>query len=221
MTSNARLFGGCHSVTIVIRADHTVYLSDFGRGVMYRIFAIIAACVIAAITGFSWYAGMFDRLTITTDSAGPHHIVYREYRGAYQGIRFVMNDVYKYVRDSLHCATDTGFAVFFDTPGKVAEDSLRSMSGIVVGKPYNVKPPYKTGTIAKADAVVGICYLRSFFSYVTGGYKFSAELLKFTEENKITLNGPRYDLYDMKHRSIIYIAPVNRGASPLPAFSGK
>lgn len=188
---------------------------------MLRILAIIAFCVIAAITAFSWYAGMFDRLTITADTAGPYHIVYREYQGAYKGVRFVMNDVYKYVRDSLHLATDTGFAVFFDTPEKKADDQLRSMSGIIVGKLCEVKPPYKNGTIAKADAVIGTCYLRSFFSYVTGGYKFSAELPVFAEENKLTLNGAHYELYDMKHRSIIYVAPVNRGASPLPAFSGK
>jgi hypothetical protein len=188
---------------------------------LFRIFGIIALCTLAAIIGFLYYAGFFDPVVLSVEKQGPFQLIYREYRGSYRGVRFIINDVYRYVHDSLHVATDTGFAVFYDTPGETGDDNLRSVSGIITGSDKTVRSPYKKGVMSRADAIVGRCYLRSFFSYMTGSFKFYADLSKFAEKKGLKQNGPAVEMYDMVHRSIVYIVPCNSGAAPVPAFSGK
>lgn len=187
---------------------------------LYKVTAVIAVCVTAAITGVAWYAGMFDRMEMTREPRGPFNLVYREYRGPYKGIRFIMNNVYLYVRDSLRLQTDRGFAAFYDNPQTADPDSLRSISGIIVDSVVAVSTPYKSGVFDRTDAVVGQFRLRSFFSYTTGGQKFYASLQQYLAEKKIEQTGPVIELYDMAERIIYFVAPVQRTTSPLPEFTG-
>jgi len=187
---------------------------------MLKTVGIILLCVFAAITALSWYAGIFDRIDISYGEVDPYPLIYREHRGSYEGFRFVMNDVYRYVRDSLSLSTDTGFAVFYDNPSKTATDSLRSICGIILSDTAAVKKPYKKTTSLKTDAVVGQYCLRSFFSYMTGSYKFYEKSARYIKENKLVQNGPVLEIYDLKHRRIRYIAPCGTGVTPLPVFSG-
>jgi hypothetical protein len=186
-----------------------------------KIAVIIGACVVILIAGVSFYAGMFDKCSMTREPRGPFKLIYREYEGSYEGIRFVMNSVYRYVRDSLKLATTTGFAVFYDNPQTDNPDTLRSISGIITDSLVPVKLPYKTGHFERTDAVVGQFRIRSFFSYATGGYKFYAQLQNFLKEKNIEQTGPVMEMYDMAERSIYFIAPVQRTTSPVPEFIRK
>jgi hypothetical protein len=185
-----------------------------------KVLVIIALVTLCVLTGFSYYAGVFDAVELTRESCGPFYLIYREYRGPYQGIRFVMNNVYQYVRDSLHLQTNTGFAVFYDNPGKSDPDSLRSISGIICDSLHSVQPPYRNSVFERTDAVVGEYNLRSFFSYMTGSYKFYPQLHRYIAKKKIKQTGPVIEIYDLAKRSILFIAPVQRSTSPVPPFIG-
>ena len=188
---------------------------------MIKLGATIGACIIAVIAFFLNYAGMFDRLELTREPCGPYTLVYREYRGPYNGVRYVMNTVYRYVRDTLCLETGTGFAVFYDDPERYSGDELRSCSGVIVSDSIGVTAPYKCGCFRRTDAVVGSIRLRSFFSYAVGAYRFYSRLPRFTEEKKIRLTGPVLERYDMDEKKIVYIAPVDRSISPAPEFGGE
>lgn len=189
---------------------------------MFKILGIILIVVAAAITAVSWYAGIFDSVTLSYEEVQPQTIIYREHTGPYEGNRVIMNDVYRYVRDSLSLATDSGFSVFYDNPAKTAEENCRSLSGIIIhADSCTVRTPYVKAQTLKTEAVVGRFPLRSFFSYMTGSYKFYTRREQYARENKLIANGPVLELYDMKSRTIIYIAPCGAGVTPLPVFTGK
>jgi len=186
-----------------------------------KVALIIGLCVVLALSCVFFWAGMFDKCSITREPRGPYRLIYREYEGSYQGIRFVMNNVFRYVRDTLQLPATSGFAVFYDNPQTDKPDTLRSISGIIVDSLVPVSPPYKTGKFERTDAVVGQFKIRSFFSYTTGGYKFYAELQQFLKEKNIEQTGPVMEIYDMIQRSIFFIAPVQRTTSPVPEFKRK
>jgi hypothetical protein len=149
---------------------------------MLRLTVIITVCVTAALAGIAYYAGMFDSLEITHEQCGPFNLIYREHRGPYKAVRFMMNNVYRFARDTLHLKTEAGFAVFYDDPQSGA-DTLRSISGVIIDDSLDSQPPpYKTGTFRRTDAVVGRFPLRSFFSYATGSYKFYETLYRCTKD---------------------------------------
>lgn len=186
-----------------------------------KVALIIGVCVIVALSGVFFWAGMFDECSMTREPRGPFKLIYREYEGSYEGIRFVMNNVFRYVRDTLELTATTGFAVFYDNPQTDNPDTLRSISGIIVDTLVTVEPPYKTGQFERTDAVVGQFRIRSFFSYATGGYKFYAQLQRFLKEKNVEQTGPVMEMYDMVNRSIVFIAPVQRTTSPVPEFKRK
>lgn len=188
---------------------------------MIRNLTIVLMCTLAACGGFAFYAGLFDKVSYTVEQPGPFNIVYREYDGPHQGVRLVMNQVYRYVQDSLKSSTDTGCVIFYSLPNIGKDDSLRCLSGIIVDSVENKSTIYKSATIRQADALVGRCYLRSFFSYMTGSYKFYSELQQVLEKYQKKQNGPVIEMYDMVNRTLIYIAPCNQGASPVPLYTGK
>ncbi len=187
---------------------------------MLKVTATISFFVIVALAGVFYYAGMFDTLVVTFEPRGPFKLIYREYRGPYKGTRFVMNAVKRYVNDNLHLQTDTGFAVFYDNPQSTDPDSLRSIGGIVSDSPGPVQVPYKNGIFKRTDAVVGHFYLRSFFSYSTGSYKFYSKLPRFITEKSVEPTGSVMEIYDRAQRSIWFIVPVGRMKSPVPPFTG-
>ncbi len=187
---------------------------------MIKTAVIIASTILLLLGGLFFYAGLFDPIELTREPQGPYALVYREYRGPYNGIRIVMNDVYRYVRDTLQLPTNTGFSVFYDNPQSGATDTLRSIGGIVTDSLVSVRKPYRSGMFDRTDAVVGRFRIRSFFSYTTGAYKFYSELQRFLSEKKIEQTGPVMETYDMVKRTITFIAPVQRTISPVPPFTG-
>ena len=187
---------------------------------MLKLAAIIGTVVIGVTALFFYYAGMFDRVELTRETRGPYQLVYREHHGPYNEVRYVMNTVYRYVRDTLHLKTGTGFAAFYDDPQEGSDSELRSICGVVVDDSVPASSPYKSGIFRRTDAVIGTVRLRSFFSYAVGGYRFYAHLRQFTEKHKITRAGPVFELYDMSGRTIQYIAPIGKSASPVPEFGG-
>lgn len=187
---------------------------------MLKLAGIIALCIAMAVAGVAYYAGMFDPLEITEEQCGPFRLMYREYRGPYKAVRLMMNNVYRYARDTLHLKTETGFAVFYDDPQSRA-DMLRSISGVIIDDSLkSLPPPYKTGTFRRTEAVVGRFRLRSFFSYATGSYKFYEGLSRFSAAQKINRSGPVMEIYEPSHRSLRFIWPRDNTVPSVPLFSG-
>ncbi|NLP02851.1 MAG: GyrI-like domain-containing protein [Fibrobacter sp.] len=187
---------------------------------MARIALIISGVVVIAILLVSFFAGVFDTVKFSTETAGPYNLIYREFQGPFSGIRFTLNDVFKYVRDKKKIEASRGFGIFYDDPGKTPSDSLRSITGVIVDSVIAVEKPYKSGVFEKTEAVVGRFPIRSFLSYVMGAGKFYSRLQEYLNQNNLKMSGPVLEVYDNGERMIIYIAPVNSEKSPAPEFEG-
>ena len=186
-----------------------------------KLAAIIGICILGTTLVFFYYIGMFDRLELTRESRGPYHLVYREYRGPYKGVRYMVNTVYRFARDTLQVSTGTGFAAFYDNPQQQQGRHPRSIGGVVVYDSITVPFPYKNWLFKQCDAVVGRFQLRGFFSYAIGGYRFYSRLGGVVEKNSLELAGPVLELYDKPNKEIRFIAPLRRNSMLFPEFGGE
>lgn len=174
-----------------------------------RIAAVIAAGIVAATLALCYGAGIFDRLPLEERTAGPYYLLYRDNKGPYQGIKNVMSDVYAYVRYEKKSDVSRGFAIFYDDPRGKDKEQLRSSAGCITDSLVtDLKQPYLSRRFDSTHAVVGVFPLRTFFSYMTGTFKFYPRLGRYLAAHNLTLSGAVMEVYDMQQRRILYIAPV-------------
>jgi hypothetical protein len=185
---------------------------------MGKIITIISTVIICALLLVAHLSGLFDTVKISTQTFGPVNLVYREHQGPYIGVRYILNDVYKFLFDKENIRVKKGFAIFYDDPSKMDEDSLRSIAGAVTDSLIKVSMPYKSGQFKKTEAVVGVYPIRSLLSYTTGVLKFSSAFEKYSKKNSLKQSGPTLEIYDTASKKIFYIAPVNGTVSPAPTF---
>lgn len=186
---------------------------------MTKVAVIIAAVVVAAMAVVFLRIGVFDTITFSEEPKGPYRLIYREYRGAYRTVPFVVNAVFTYARDTLLLPTATPFAVYYDRPALSGGDSLRCIGGVLVDSVPSLKRGLFSGTFHRTDAVVGSFRLRGFFSPAIGGHKFYSALPRFLEKMKLHQRGPVMEIYDPRLRRIYFIAPTGKPEVPFPPFS--
>jgi len=173
------------------------------------IFGVVAVCVTAVAVGVAWWAGFFDKVELEEATVGPYHLLYREHRGPYEQVKFVMRDVFLYYRSIYKADPHTGFGLFYDSPGSVPSDSLRSEVGCLTDSLLpSPEEPYMSRTMEPVRALVATFPLRSFFSYMSGVMKAYPALERYLEEEGIEARGPIMELYELRERRIRYLVPV-------------
>lgn len=174
-----------------------------------RIIGIIIIVLFAFFLGTSFYAGMFDKLSLEIAEVGPYPIVYREHKGPYDGVKFALHDVYQYLKTRRMQWTTKGIGIFYDDPQTVKPQDLRSIAGYVTDTLLtNLAAPYKSQILPKTRAIVGTFRIRSFLSNFTGTEKYYSAKADFAKKNNLVLAGPVIELFDMGARRVFYIAPV-------------
>ena len=180
--------------------------------VLLRIFVPVAAVVLCAVLALCFWAGYFDRVRMSRETVGPYHLLYREHRGPYEGIRFAMRDVFLYYRDTYEQTPACGFSVYEDDAGITERDSLRSRAGCLTDT-LLVDPdaPFRSRTVPEYRAAVGTFPLRSPFSYMVGVMKHRRALQRFLDDEGLERGGAVMEIYDMEKREIRYVTPVGEG----------
>jgi hypothetical protein len=174
-----------------------------------RIIVIIITVLFIFFLGVSFYAGMFDKLSLEIAEVGPYPIIYREHKGPYDGVKFALHDVYRHLKTKRMQWTTKGIAVFYDNPQTVKAQDLHSIAGCITDTVLtNLDTPYKSQIMPKTRAIVGTFHIRSFLSNYTGTQKYYSAKESFARENKVVLAGPVIELFDMGARRVFYIAPV-------------
>jgi DNA gyrase inhibitor GyrI len=184
---------------------------------MLKIFGIIISIFICIFILISWFGGVFDRVVIKRSTIGPYDAIYRTYQGNYSGFRLLIKNVADYVRKKDAEPFYRGFAVFYDEPSKKSQDSLRFAAGIILDKKIPVDSPYQYFKFDTMEALTGEYPIRSFFSYVNGFYKFNDALEEFVENTSYKTIRPFFEIYDLKKKTILYVAPLG-DISPVPPF---
>ena len=169
----------------------------------------IVCIVLVFVVFLLYYAGMFDRITMSVRTTGQLHVVCRDNIGPYKGTRYVMYDVFKYLTDKRNMHPMAGIGIFYDNPNVVAEKDLHSKAGCVVDSlPQDVAAPYEALTLDSMRAVVGEFKIRSALSNFSGTLKFYSGLGKYAHKNNIVVGSPIIEVYDMTAHKILYIAPI-------------
>jgi hypothetical protein len=178
-----------------------------------RIFGVVFGVVLVVSVGICYWAGFFDAVTLAPGTVGPYYFLYREHTGPYEGVRLAIRDVALYVERTAGSKPRRGFSVYLDDPSVVPRERLRSIGGCLTDTLFTAPPsPYHSATQDSVEAVVGTFRLRSFFSYMTGVFKFYPALDDFLRRQGDTLSGPVIEIYDLERRRIEYVAPIGPGA---------
>ena len=185
---------------------------------MTKVAVIIAAVVIAATAAVFFYIGLFDRMDFSCASRGPYRLIYREYRGPYRTVPFIVNNVCRYARDTLRIATATPFALYYDRPRLTGGEMLRSICGVIADSVPPLKPGLRKGTFHTTDAAVGSFRLRGFFSPAIGAHKFYSALPRYLEKKNLRQRGPVMEIYDSKLHRIYFVAPTGTPGDSTPLF---
>ena len=174
-----------------------------------RIFGVVAVVVLVVGLALAFWAGYFDAVRIDYREAGPYHVLYREHAGPYEGLRFVMRDVFLYYRETFEATPKIGFGVYRGGPQSAHGDSLLCQAGCLTDTLIDSpSEPYLSRTIPKREALVATFPLRSPFSYMTGVVKSYPALEEYMAEEGLVQDGDVVELYDLGERELRYVAPV-------------
>jgi hypothetical protein len=174
-----------------------------------RILGAIIAAALLVFFALCYFAGVFDSLRLSVQEVGPYALIYREHKGPVQGVRFVLFNVYAYLKDKRSIRPERGFVVFLDNPQKTKKEELHSRAGYITDSLLtNVDSLYKTDVFPRTRAVTGTIRLRSFMSPMSGSVKFYSKLPEFLHRQMLEPAGPVMEIYDIPAKKILYCEPV-------------
>lgn len=168
------------------------------------LFAATAIC----IAYLSW-AGLFTEIKISEEKAGPFFLAYDVSVGPYKKSADVMDRIYNTLLGEKGVSATTGFGLYYDKPGTVPEEKLRSIAGCIVEKEYQNKllapsPKFRTGSLPESNAIVARFPYKGKVSVLIGVFRVYPELSRYMSEKGVA-PGPVMELYDVKNGTISYI----------------
>ncbi|MFH1386231.1 MAG: GyrI-like domain-containing protein [bacterium] len=174
---------------------------------------ILIAIAITAVLVFAFlaYMGMIFPLKSYETQMGPYTLVYESFVGPYAQTGPVFDKVYKALKAE-GIETTLGLGIYYDEPGKVPADKLRSDCGVVVEKKdlaklYRVQRKFNVKRLRQRKSIVVEFPLRNMLSYMLGPMRGYPALIKHAEQNGYR---PRlaYELYDEKQKKIFFVMRI-------------
>ncbi len=176
-----------------------------------RILGLIVGASALVFLCLCFFAGIFDTVKVRIDSMGPYNLVFREHKGPYKDVRFVLYDVYQYLTKKRSLTPTQGFAVYFDNPHTTKQNELRSQGGYITEKFLDsVSAPYAAEIFIKTECLIGEFPIRSVLSPMTGPMKFYPKMAEFLVKEKREIKGPVMEIYNIPAKKILYIAPLKQ-----------
>lgn len=177
--------------------------------ILPAILFIIALFVICL--GFLVRSGLFAEIKITKEKVEPIMFAYNVSIGPYKKTAAVMDRIYDTLLGEKGVPTTRGFGLYFDKPGTVPDEKLRSIAGCIIEKEHQSKllapsKKFGTGIIPETNAIVARFPYKGKLSIILGVSKVYPELEKYLAANKIN-SGPVMEIYDSEKSIISYIIP--------------
>jgi len=131
--------------------------------------------------------GLFQAVEIEQRSMPGYRVVGIRHLGPYEKIGDAFNQIHQIADDNGVPVNMIG--VYFDNPNEVAEDSLRSLAGVVVSEADSVKlsalPNLTFLTIPPGNAAVSNFKTGGMISMIIGAMKSYPKLTEYVEQNGI------------------------------------
>ena len=174
---------------------------------------ILVVIIVIVILLVAWlaYMGIFGSVKVTEREMGPYTIVYDNYVGPYANTMKVFEKVYKAVK-SVSVESVAGIGIYYDIPGKVASDKLRSSCGAVIDpkdirKIYPLRKQFKVMALPKKMSMVAEFPIRNSLSFMIGPMKGYPAIMNYMKEKGYKMAMP-YEYYDMKTNKILYVMVI-------------
>lgn len=177
------------------------------RFVVSLISVLFAAAAI--ILAFLSWAGLFSEIRISEEKSGPYFFAYDVSIGPYRKTADVMDRIYNTLLGEKGVSATTGFGLYYDKPGTVPDEKLRSIAGCIIEKEYQNKlqapsSKFRTGSIPESNSIIARFPYKGKVSVLIGLFRVYPYLNRYMAEKKLVM-GPVIELYDIKNGSISYI----------------
>jgi AraC family transcriptional regulator len=155
--------------------------------------ALVTIAVVLA-TYLFFYLGLYKTASVTRESRGPLHLLYKTHSGAFYRIGPVLHEVELWAgAHGVKC--DKTFGEFLDDPESVDEDRLRSRAGCIVeGKPSQPLGDIEYEEHPAGDYVVG----RFSGSPSVGPLKVYPKIKHFIIDQRLRTSLPNLEIYTVR-----------------------
>lgn len=178
---------------------------------MKTVFVMLGIAVLAFF-GYLSYSGLFARIQFKEMDFGGETLVYEEHLGDYSQVAPVMDEVYRQLKDDEQIDAEVGFGIYYDKPGEVPKEQLRSEVGCVLPAAYSeqaevLAEKYKVKEFPVQRCIVAEMPYRNKASIMLGVFKTYPKLEKLVQEKGYPQN-PVMERYDVVNKRIQYIMPI-------------
>ena len=163
---------------------------------------------------FLIYSGLFTKVHVQEKTVGPHILVYQNHKGSYKAIGTVLNKVYRVLNKKFKIKATHGFGIFYDKPGTVKEELLRSEGGVILDSKYKdkidaIRKKLKVKKYPSTKSVVVIFPYKNQVSYILGPIKAYPVIQKYMKKKGYKA-APALEIYDIPGRKILYSMPIRK-----------
>ena len=169
---------------------------------------------------YTWFYGGFSQVKITRSEAGPYTLVYDVHHGDYRKIHVVMDRVFDALNEKDELFTTLGFGLYYDKPGDVETDSLRSIGGCILPSgtvSQSLTCGCKIAEFPQTDAVIAEFPYKGKASVIFGAMKAYPAINRYLMDHDIP-DAPILEIYDTPGKKIRYIVPVGLQQQQLTVF---
>jgi hypothetical protein len=177
-----------------------------------KVFLIGLAIVIVVVMGLLGYWGLFAKISISEKDLPAMTLVYEKYVGPYMETGKIIMKLSKDLAGD-NIVTKRAFGIYYDNPGKVAQDKLRSVAGSILEENdaqkasgltrYNVKEFPATKAIVAEHPYV------SKMSIILGIMKVYPKLAKYMQTKGYGMQSQIIEIYDLPNKKIEYVVALN------------
>lgn len=179
-----------------------------------KIVVIILVCLIVLIVSIYGYYGGFRNLSYQLSTVGGETIVFENVKGDYRQSGEVSDRVYYSLLDDYKIDTYKGFGIYYDKPGKVKTEELRSKVGCIVedediGELDKLDGKFEIEKLNNKETIIVEFPYRGRLSSFVGILKVHPYLDKVSKEENAKLDSPVMEIWDIPNKKLIYRKSLN------------
>lgn len=179
-----------------------------------KIFILIIVFLVLAIACLYGYYGGFMKLSYQVSIVGGETIVFEKVKGDYRQSREVTDRIYYSLIDDFEIETYKGFGIYYDKPGSVKTEDLKSEVGCIIEEQDisnldGVKGKFKVKELDKEKSFVIEFPFKGRLSSFLGVIKVYPYLDKVSKRQNSNSNSPVMEIWDIPNKKIIYRKAIN------------
>lgn len=176
----------------------------------FRVIIVILILILFGIWLLLSQLGFFREVIVQEKAMGPYMMVYEKHIGDYQESGVIQKKIYDELISKANIETFKGVGIYYDDPGEVATDKLRSEIGCILEEDDLEKIDMLKDMNFHIKEIASAKYLYAEFPYKNslsifmGIIKVYPVLKKYIADNKLTMR-EMIEIYDIPSRKIIYM----------------